>query len=105
MTCTAGAARSVNRTSLTAPPLDWCGRSGKSRCLRDPAPLQRPPDLHHVLGAAKIRVRHLLEAVEAVAERVRVDDQGAGALLDPHAAREVLPDAALERRAEVPELA
>src|SRR5205823_10512317 len=78
-------------------------RAWRLRSLRDPAPLQRPPHLDDVLGPAQVRARDLLEALEPVAERVRMDDQRAGAVVDAHAVREVLAQRPLQRPAEVAE--
>src|SRR5215211_5886410 len=57
----------------------------------EPAPLERPPQLDEVARVAQRRARHLLEAAEPVAQRVRVHVQHACGLLDAHLLVEPCP--------------
>src|SRR5439155_18800352 len=65
-----------------------CGRKsgvGRRRVLPQPPPLERPPELDEVRRLAQARAGALLEAVQAVAQRVRVHVQRPRGLLDAHA--------------------
>ena len=65
--------------------------------------LERPPELDEVGRAAQVGARRLLEAAQAVAQRVGVHVQGAGGLLDAHPAVEPRAQRRLELVAEAAE--